>query len=1364
MPALLHTFASYVPPLLLRRLAADPTPLTAPATERFPAAALFADISGFTSLTERLAQRGAVGAEELTRALNTYFGQLIDLITAHGGEVVKFAGDALLALWLAEDDAHLSEATLRAAHCALTIQATLKDYTSVDGHRLSLRETIGAGHVAMVQLGGMYKRWEVLLVGAPLVQLRKASHDVEPGQIVLSPEAWALAQSACVGHPLPSGSVRLESISTPLAPAPLATPSIPPEADEALRAYLPAAIRARLTAGQTGWLAELRRVTVLFINLPDMHATTPLEQAQAVMQGLQAALYRYEGSINKLNVDDKGATLVAALGLPPLAHEDDPARGVKAALAMQAAMRGLGLRYAIGVTTGRAFCGVVGNEQRREYTLMGDVVNLAARLMQAAPENLLCDAATYEAAQTQLTFESLPAIMVKGKAEPVVIYRPIAERKTTRAATTMIGRDAERTQLAEQLAAFQRGESNVALIEGEAGIGKSQLVANFVEHAQAQGATPFLGAGDAIEKMTPYHAWRPIFQQLFRWETLPGDLEARRSVVLARLGALPEAESALELAPLLNVVLPLDWPDTERTAQMNGEARANSTHAFLLRMLQSAVPLVIVMEDAHWLDSASWALLLLVVRDLRPALLVIATRPLPDPWPPEYTQLLWKPGGLWLVLTALPQAEVSQLICQRLGVTALPGVISAFIREKAEGHPFFSEELAYALRDAGVLQVVDGTCRIAPGLDVKTLLLPDTIEGVLTSRIDRLPPSQQLTLKAASVIGRIFAFRMLRDIHPLETDRPALPDHLAELVRLEMTLLETPEPNLAYLFKHIITQEVAYNLLPFAQRQTLHRAAAEWLESEFAADLSPYYPLLAHHWGKAEDLTKTLSYLEQAGEQAIQRGAYREAGDFFEDALRRVESMPTVERSEFREAHWERLLGEARYGLGQMANSMTHLKRALALLGNPIPDSTVGLIIGILAGIARQFMHLTFPAGFIRRRQRDQEASAKALEATRVYERLGQIYYALHKPLPGFYIGFDQLNLAEAVGPSPELAKAYGSVGVAMGFTPLQGLARHYNRRAWETLRGLNDLSALAHVSEQTIVYRLVIYQWAQLPELCETTLQTVERLGELRRYDECRSLYAYVCYLQGDLPKSAEQWQHVYSSARSRDDLQSSIWALYSQVTIGLWVTSLETTQTLLALLEEAQSLSLNETLSDPDAISSFGLLARVYLRQGEVDRAGEVGTHAANLIAQALPSAFWAFEGYAGAVEVFLELWRLEEANPHGASQISNLKTKANQSCNALHRFARVFQFARPRAWLYQGVYEWQSGNVKKARQVWQRSLAEAQKNAMPQEEGLAHLMLGRHASGMERAEHLQKAIEIFERCGAKYYLEQARTTLRQ
>ena len=180
-------------------------------------------------------------------------------------------------------------------------------------------------------------------------------------------------------------------------------------------------------AGQAEWLAELRRVTAVFVNLLDVDpaAANLLEPVQLAMAAMQPILERYEGSLKQVVVDDKGLTLIAVFGLPLLAHEDDPARASRAALEVQAALGGLGLGCGIGVATGRAFCGAVGSDVHREYDVIGEVMNLAARLMQAAGEAVLCDAATYQAAQARLRFQALPAILVKGKADPVAVYRPV---------------------------------------------------------------------------------------------------------------------------------------------------------------------------------------------------------------------------------------------------------------------------------------------------------------------------------------------------------------------------------------------------------------------------------------------------------------------------------------------------------------------------------------------------------------------------------------------------------------------------------------------------------------------------------------------------------------------------------------------------------------------------------------------------------------------------------------------------------------------------------------------------------------------------------------------------------------------------
>jgi class 3 adenylate cyclase len=387
------TIASYVPDLLQRRLVDHPESVATPHADHVVGALLLADIAGFTAITEQLARQGPGGAEALSGLLNAAFGPLLAQVAEAGGDVLKFAGDALLVCWpMIGDDpaAGLALATRRAVRCAQVMQTTLQGYAAAERIELSLRVGVGAGEVVLLDVGGALDRRELLVGGEAVPQTTAAARDAQPGQVVVAPEAWALLEEAFVGERV-AGGVRLIS-APPIPPVEAGSRRPVPDGVAAvLLPYLPRALLGSLRAGHDEWLAELRRVTLLFVNLPGLDHSAALERAQRAMQVLQTALYRYEGSINKLSLDDKGTMLVAALGLPPLAHEDDPARAVQAALAMRAGLTSLGERAAIGITTGRVFCGVVGDQRRREYTMLGAAVNLAARLMQAAPDGILCD-------------------------------------------------------------------------------------------------------------------------------------------------------------------------------------------------------------------------------------------------------------------------------------------------------------------------------------------------------------------------------------------------------------------------------------------------------------------------------------------------------------------------------------------------------------------------------------------------------------------------------------------------------------------------------------------------------------------------------------------------------------------------------------------------------------------------------------------------------------------------------------------------------------------------------------------------------------------------------------------------------------
>jgi predicted ATPase len=332
---------------------------------------------------------------------------------------------------------------------------------------------------------------------------------------------------------------------------------------------------------------------------------------------------------------------------------------------------------------------------------------------------------------------------------------------------------------------------------------------------------------------------------------------------------------------------------------MAGQARADSTRDLLVRLLARAAaagPLVIMIEDAQWLDASSWALLLAAAERVDRLLLALAARPMADP-PPEYQRLAYLPATRRIQLAGLAPEQVRDLLAQRLDVDTVPPELWQLIAARSRGNPFFCEELLHALRDSGLIVVADRACQVVAGSGdpiqaLNSVRLPSTVQGLITSRIDRLSPTQQLTLKVASVIGQGFTLAALSAIHPVERDPEGLVDQLFTLQQAGLVQIESFDPELAYVFKHAVAAEVAYNLMSFRQRRQLHRLLAERYEAGGESLAAANAAQLAYHWRQADDLPQAMCYLAIAGEQALRAGAYSEAGEFLREAIRIAEGLP----------------------------------------------------------------------------------------------------------------------------------------------------------------------------------------------------------------------------------------------------------------------------------------------------------------------------------------------------------------------------------------------------------------------------------------------------------------------------------------
>lgn len=707
----------FVPNVTAMRAGAMSTAMTQAEADPLRGALFFADISGFSRLTEQLVSR-ADGAERIGAYLNQYLGRLVTLIEAHGRDILKFAGDAVIALWVvpaeqAQAETALAAATQAAAACALRAQQELAGFKAGDV-TLSMRVCLGAGELRLLHVGGVLDRWETVPGGIPVTELGELKPLTPVGAVVVSQRAWELLDGKFVGKPAQrtldgrqtihdvdssmfdswtnvtptqsqQGPMRLRWSENLPAPVPLARARVSPEAEELLRAWVPGVMLSSIANGLSEWMSELRRISVVFVQLPlATEQNADLSRLQDLVAALQRSVYRFDGGIDKISVDEKGAVLIAAFGMPPLSHEDDPVRALHAAMAMRKALSDQGVVASIGVATGQVFCGTVGTAERCEYTVIGHTVNLSARLMEASAGRLLCDDATARLADAQLELLPVETMDIRGRTDAVQVYSPTGlVRAAVRARTALVGREAERGSLSRAIQSVVRAQQSAcAVVEGEAGIGKSRLLNELEVQAETLGLRILRGAGDAVDRNAPYHPWRTVFTELFGIS--PTDTLTQRSAkVQANLTSLPEELRAL--SPLLESVIALDLGPDMGLESLIGEARLAQTHRLLTAILQQAVdagPLGLILEDCHWIDSASWALLRAVRLSVKPILVVVATRTL-ERSSPEFEALVADPAVSRLRLGPMSRDDCGQLAAQRLGVRILSPEVVDFIYQRA---------------------------------------------------------------------------------------------------------------------------------------------------------------------------------------------------------------------------------------------------------------------------------------------------------------------------------------------------------------------------------------------------------------------------------------------------------------------------------------------------------------------------------------------------------------------------------------------------------------------------------------------------------------------------------------------------------
>ena len=922
-PQYLEKLAAYVPAPVAEAIYHQPRPLTRPLARRLPAVVLFTDISGFTPLTELLCQGRPQGVEELSTLINHYFTRMIDIVQRYGGEVVKFSGDAMTIIFPAElrsikqvalpgseGDYPMQVAARQAGECALAMQAAMHEFadlkTSQGRAFLSMKVGVGAGEILSCSIGGALGRWEYVVGGDPVVQMATAEHLAQPGQIVFSPQAWQHAQKFFKGVVIPQEGnfVEIEALIKALPPL---LPKVLDWADlgeanrqtaeQTMLCYIPGAIKARL-AQQAEWLAEMRRMTILFIGVGgfDYEAANTTKQLQDLLQATQEIIYRFEGSLGKVAVDDKGTVLLILFGAPPFSHEDDASRAVACALSLQVVAREQNLRMSIGITEGFVFAGPIGSPHRCEYTVIGDEVNLAARLMQYGRGGMtIISERVKDRAGSRFIVDALGELSIRGKAKALPAYQVRGEQGMQDEIVNryllqedhLIGRKRELEQIRRLIHRVHEGRLQLLFMTGELGLGKSRLVGEMVREWIMSGGAAYGGRCVSYGRKIPYQGWREVVAAMFGLNPSL-DEEQQRLRLQKGLTELPtpvdQPDYWLKRLPLLVDIIRLQEPNQNSEnafiRNISNELRRDNIFELieaLLRHQAQQYPLLILLEDIHWADELSLSLVSQVCQKLvdSPVLFVLAHRPLP----PESETILAKVRqALYahtLALEPLSEQESLDLIRLTLGNNSLLAQAEELILKRGQGNPFFLQEITRTVLETIKKQDTQSAGALE-GLD-----LPDTLQDVVMSRIDRLSEDEKLTLKIASVIGTSFQRFLLSQVHPMDDATVILPAQLAKLEAENLLKLEAPAPKWEYVFRNVIAQEVVYEGLLLSQRQQLHAIVAETLELIAPSEVEP----LAFHYSRSDKWDKAIHYLKQASHMARREYANHAAIGYYGDLL-----------------------------------------------------------------------------------------------------------------------------------------------------------------------------------------------------------------------------------------------------------------------------------------------------------------------------------------------------------------------------------------------------------------------------------------------------------------------------------------------
>ncbi len=930
--AYLAALCRTVPYSIVEAVLANPVEDAIPQRETFEGSVLFADLVGFTPLCEELARAGPSSMGRLTQALNAIFASLLeDAVFPYKGYVIQFGGDSLTAVFRGEG--HEKNAAASALSAQELMREKLSKLLAAEGRELYLRVGLATGNVRLTVVGDAVQRG-LALGGTTAHRAVILQRLASPGEIVVDADLARRLGADAALSPLPSGEAVLRGLATPQPRCPTVELDgrIDTDVDmklALLEPFVAPPLAARLKTTPLGWRVdgELRDVVILFAEVEGLDlGDRPADGTFTVVRSFLSVFRKYDGIVTKVDLTERGHRVLVVFGLI-MPAENDAERAMLAGLeacsrfkSLSATMPDTPLSIRVGAHVGRVYFGTFGSDYRHDITVVGDAVNTAARVAAAAgPFELLATDAVRSAAAAEFESSVRPALVAKGKAEPVglhVVHAPSKKGaryvRMRKAQRFYAGRAEATSRLAARVERAWNGDGALVAISGAAGTGKSAHLAQVIDEWTRRGGIGILGHCRYSLRGAPLAPIVSMFESFLGLTS--SDTHAARVAAIRRgfdgFGFEGAAEMLALLAPTRGadgtVESGIDFGDLHSHERIIGAV----LRFFGARMQQE--PLLYVLEDLHHADALTLELTMRAshLTRLARSLLVVTYRP--DPVIASLARVVEEQ----ILLGPLDAEGTSELIRHELRAENVDPRLLSFCLRRTAGNPGQIVDLVRFLRNQGLVSVRAGVAVTPGGEDFLDSVVPASMANVALARIDELGEVERRLLRTASAIGERFPTDLLERVATAELDASMLPAAISNLEG--QRVIAADEANQGYLFRDELTRAVAYGTIPDARRRLVHQTIADALEALHAADPARAPAALAIHRERAGQFARAAEEYEKATLLAINAGLHEEAVSLVDRWEATVAALPEAERPSPRRvaklALWKLI------GLGRRAN------------------------------------------------------------------------------------------------------------------------------------------------------------------------------------------------------------------------------------------------------------------------------------------------------------------------------------------------------------------------------------------------------------------------------------------------------------